>query len=186
MARFIEATNNNINDYECEKVLKEFNSKTSEERNKELEYIILVSSKYLNEDKPELLSKLYVSYLKGHIDWTHFISYSEVIDRLLPNDIDCLIVGNFENVSDNEVSDSLLRMVSLGLYRSVNTEMIDHKDYILTSFGNTFRMCLELYTREKQNSLLYKSIEEMNRRIQSKDKINEIARKANEIKFESD
>ena len=68
-------------------------------RNKELAYLMVVLDKYINLDKPQMLAKIYLSYLNGEIIWNEVMKYSEVIDRLLPGDIELLAVGMRENVN---------------------------------------------------------------------------------------
>ena len=57
-------------------------------RNKELAYLMVVLDKYINLDKPQMLAKTYLSYLNGEITWNEVMKYSEVIERLLPGDVE--------------------------------------------------------------------------------------------------
>ena len=60
-------------------------------KNKELAYLMVMLDKYINLDKPQMLAKTYLSYLNGEITWNEVMKYSEVIDRLLPGDIELLV-----------------------------------------------------------------------------------------------
>lgn len=55
-------------------------------RNQELEYILVLVDRYISYDKPQLLSKLYLAYLRRFIYWAQFTMYAEIIDRFLPGD----------------------------------------------------------------------------------------------------
>lgn len=74
-------------------------------RNKELAYLMVVLDKYINLDKPQMLAKTYLSYLNGEITWNEVMKYSEVIERLLPGDVELLAVGMRENVNYHNVDD---------------------------------------------------------------------------------
>ena len=136
-------------------VIRRFKEKPSKERNKELEYIILIVSRFVENNRSRLLSKLYIAYLYGRIEWNQFVSYSEIIDRLLPGDVEELLIGQHVNINDYDISDSLLRLQSLGLIKSISKGMSTPttlssiripanvvKDYQLTSFGEVLRDCL--------------------------------------------
>ena len=41
-------------------------------RNQELEYILLLTDRYISFDKPQMLAKLYLSYLDDEIIWQEF------------------------------------------------------------------------------------------------------------------
>lgn len=167
LARFINGINNDVAE-KREEFIRKFEAKNFKERKKELEYIILLCSMYLDAKKPKYLSKLYIKYVDGKIDWDSFVSYSEIINRLLPGDIDDLIMGDHKDIEDERVPDSLLRMTSLGLFRGINSYRENEKNYILTSFGSKLRNCLELDTREQQMELLNRNIKKLAKRVNDK------------------
>ncbi|MBO4637595.1 MAG: hypothetical protein J5685_10660, partial [Clostridiales bacterium] len=126
-----------------------------EERNQELEYVVLFASKYMSEDKPTMLADIYLSYINQEIELNEFVSYAEVLDRFLPGDSNTLMKESYNNIDDSLVSDSLLRLVALGLFvaysKDVKTENTlncihipanSKKDYILTDFGRKMKKCL--------------------------------------------
>lgn len=87
--------------------------------------------------------------MNGEITWNEVMKYSEVIDRLLPGDIELLAVGMRENVNYQNVDDGILRLVALGLMVSFpdKTEYNNHtiaiadgrdQNYMWTRFGETF------------------------------------------------
>ena len=77
------------------------------------------------------------------------MKYSEVIGRLLPGDVELLMVGMRNNVNYQNVDDGILRLVALGLMVSFpdktelkNGTMVisdgrDH-NYMWTKFGEIF------------------------------------------------
>ena len=154
---FIERINKRIvNESEREEYINKLNSKSESERDKELELVILITSKYINEEKPQMLADLYIAYINQNISWDEFASYSEVLDRFLPGDIETLFAGNQTCVSDQTVSDSLLRLVAIGLFvaQSKDTDSESQigvlqipanseKDYVLTGFGQKLISCIK-------------------------------------------
>ena len=96
LCRFIDEINKGIiKTKKVDKYKSKFEKKDEKEKNKELEYVLLITSKYLDEEKPRWLARTYIAYLDGKIDWKSFISYSEIIDRFLPGDVETLLQGDF-------------------------------------------------------------------------------------------
>lgn len=153
---FLERIRDRLADEEEKaKHIKKFKEKGQIEKNKELEAVLIVIAHYINEDKPKWLADLYIAYIGGIIDWQRFSAYSEIISQFLPGDKEVLLQGDKYDVSDLDVSDSLLRLVSMGLIRSVAKSVsvgntvgeivmpaMDKKDYVLTEFGKTLREIL--------------------------------------------
>ncbi len=147
--RFVEALNNGMQDeQEREKYILDFKN-NQESRDKELAYLLIVLDKYINLDKPQMLAKTYLSYLNGEITWNDVMKYSEVIDRLLPGDIEVLAMGKREKVNYQNVDDGNLRLVALGLMvafpdkteqKNQTIVIADGRDqnYMWTKFGETF------------------------------------------------
>lgn len=180
--RFVkEIRDNNINGEKKEKFKKEYEEKTDEERNKELEYIVLILSKYLSSDKPRYLSMLFINYVDKKINWDEFASYAEIIDRFLPGDTNTLAMGDQKDVHEKSISPSLLRLAGLGLYRTIKNEepvkvvdstlhvsSQDSKDYQLTKFGRTLRECIGLSSREAQMNAILSNIPDIENRREEK------------------
>ena len=155
LASFIALLNSGITN---EKEREYYKSKVKDNpavRDKELEYILILIDRYIHFDKAKKLAKLYLDYLDESIDWETFSKASEVLDRLLPGDFQELKKCFWNDLDDSNVSDALLRLVSLGLVISHNkgahventSEMLVFpdstvKDYELTIFGQTFLWCL--------------------------------------------
>lgn len=172
LARFIEEINKGIVDSKkIEKYKTKFENKSVKEKNKELEYIVLITSKYLDENKPRWLARLFMAYIDEKIDWKYFISYSEIIDRFLPGDMDTLMFGDYKDIQDEERTDSLIRLSSLGLYSTLSKPVSalntpghimipssDIKDYLLTDFGKKMLNCLN-FSREEETKNIIDSLE---------------------------
>ena len=168
LSRFIDEINKGISDSEkIEKYKTKFQNKNEKEKNKELEYIILISSKYLDENKPRWLARIYIAYLDGIIDWQYFTSFSEVIDRFLPGDMETLMFGEYRDIENEKEKDSLLRLLSLGIYRTefksvsatntpgtIRIPSANAKDYLLTEFGRKLKMCLNFSREETMRGLI--------------------------------
>ena len=102
-------------------------------RNQELEYILLLTDRYISFDKPQMLAKLYLSYLDDEIIWQEFTMYAEVIDRFLMLDCNTL-TGDAEKiiVPRNIGGESVLRLVALGLM----TEITETSAFVRGNNGN--------------------------------------------------
>lgn len=151
LGSFVVALNNGIVDEEKREYYRNAMKNDPMQRDKEIEYILLLIDRYIHSDKAKMLAKLYLVFLDGGIDWNTFSKSSEILDRLLPGDYETLQIGDWPDVEDTSASDSLLRLVSLGLVVSHNrgTTMNNTvgtiiipistiKDYELTAFGEAF------------------------------------------------
>jgi len=170
LGRFIDEINKGISDSEkIEKYKNKFENKNEKEKNKELEYIILISSKYLDENKPRWLARIFIAYLDGIIDWKDFTSFSEVIERFLPGDMETLMFGEYKDIENEKEKDSLLRLLSLGIYRTeyksvsatntpgtISIPSANSKDYLLTEYGRKLKMCLNFSREETMKNLIEK------------------------------
>ena len=146
---FIKGVNDGaVDSNEIERRKKKFYSNVKF-RKQELEYILVLIERYIGLDKPTMLAKMYLAYLDDIISWKEFTVYAEVIDRLLPGDINELEKGSQYDVHYKNASDALLRLVSLGLVvehskgidfdntcGSLNLPDLQQKDYEITMFGN--------------------------------------------------
>lgn len=82
---------------------------------KEIEYVLLVIDRYISEAKSTMLGRLYLSYLRGRIQWHIFTLYAEIIDRLLPGDYRTLQQTPITYVPDLRYGEKYMRLVALGL-----------------------------------------------------------------------
>lgn len=84
-------------------------------RKQELEYLLILIERCIGFTKPEMLGKLYVAYIDGIIDWNELTMYAEVVDRFLPGDYEKLQSAKQFVTVFNLGSESLLRLMALGL-----------------------------------------------------------------------
>lgn len=118
---FLNEINNGIADENERKKYQEKFKCNENFRNKELEYILILIDRYIDCKKPKMLSKLYLAYLDEQIDWQDFLTYAEVIDRLLIRDYELFISDKETFTVRVEIEeDSILRLESLGLLADVS------------------------------------------------------------------
>lgn len=84
-------------------------------RKQELEYLLILIERYIGFVKPDMLGKLYVAYIDGIIDWHELTMYAEIVDRFLPGDYNKLQSSKQFITVHNLGSESLLRLMALGL-----------------------------------------------------------------------
>jgi hypothetical protein len=156
LLNFIVALNNGIIDEEKREYYKNVVKDDPQKRKKELEYILISIDRYINSNKAQLLAKFYLAYLDQKIDWNFFAKASEILDRFLPGDYDTLQERSWTAIDDIQVSDSLIRLMSLGLVivhnnssnynyvidSSISIPISKRKDYELTELGENFLECL--------------------------------------------
>ena len=137
------------------KYINDFSNKNDKDKEKELEYVVVILSQYLGEDKPRWLAKLYLAFLINEIEWREFAAYSEIINRFLPGDIEALKQEEWSQVKDEEVPDTLIRMSSCGIYMAISKSVTapnypgtieipasNIKDYRITAFGKKLKNIL--------------------------------------------
>lgn len=112
---FVEAVNTGIGEVgELEKRREKFLANATF-RKQELEYLLILIERYVGFAKPNMLGKLYVAYIDGIIDWNELTMYAEVVDRFLPGDYEKLHSAKQFITVYNLGSESLLRLMALGL-----------------------------------------------------------------------
>jgi len=113
---FLIEINKGIADEEKRRDYREKFRSNEKFRNRELEYILILTDRYIGFDKPQMLAKLYLAYLDGKIIWEEFTMYAEVIDRFLLLDCRTLVseATSFHTLRDGS-ADIILRLVALGL-----------------------------------------------------------------------
>ena len=114
LAQFVCALNNGVASDDDREYYKQ--KLDSEQRNEELEYIMVLIDRYISYDKPNMLAKLYLAYLHEDIVWQEFAMYAEVIDRFLPGDCSLLCANTDKCTSRKNLGvEAVLRLISLGL-----------------------------------------------------------------------
>ena len=111
--RFINSFNAGIaSDEEVEKYRAKFSGK---KRDSELSYIMVVLDKYIDMGKPEILAKLFLTYLDQVISWSEFCAYAEVLDKILITDLSYLRKSDSYTIHNNMFPSELLRLTGVGL-----------------------------------------------------------------------
>ena len=135
---FLNEINNGIADEEKREEYREKFTSNENFRNQELEYILILTDRYVGFDKPQMLAKLYLSYLDGKIKWEEFTQYAEVLDRLLPGDI---YLGKDGFKYARNKSDSQQRLAALGLLQgTVPNPKVDNGALSFSSSGLNYEL----------------------------------------------
>lgn len=154
---FLNEINNGITDAEKREEYREKFASNEKFRNQELEYILILTDRYIGFDKPKMLAKLYLAYLNEIINWITFIKYAECIDRFLPGDQLVLDSTEIEKAQYNDNYDAVSRLEALGLIgrkvevvpiyheQEQNLELKNSDEYTLTGFGWKLKQILESY-----------------------------------------
>ena len=109
-------------------------------RNEELAYISVIIDSFLDFEKPEILAKLYLSYLDQHISWNEFCGYSEVTNSLLRMDIDYLKDNQTVSTQNNIITSELLRLTGSGMMYSYQNDspFVENEQGYLVMYGSSF------------------------------------------------
>ncbi len=113
LATFVDTINKGIADDERRNYYKNKVKDNPKQRDKELEYILILIDRYIHYDKSEKLAKLYLAYLDQTINWTRFTEYAEILDRFLPADIVALKQFGIDAIDLSP--DRRLRLSAIGL-----------------------------------------------------------------------
>ncbi len=113
---------------------------------KELEYVMIVVTNYLESEKPQMLGRIYLKRLDGEISWEEFSEYASMMNQLIPNDV--ALLKEEHHVRKQSQSRNLLRLVALGLMYEQdspnfpdgdnNTIKDDETSFTITEFGRNF------------------------------------------------
>ena len=114
LQQFINAMNQGIATSDKVEYYKE-RLTNKKQRNKELEYILLLIDRYLHIDKTIFLAKLYLAYLDETIKWDEFVTLSEILDMLMPKDYNVLKSDYTYRINRDNNTDNILRLAGLGL-----------------------------------------------------------------------
>lgn len=63
---------------------------SSGDRDKEIEYLIIILDRFAESEKAVFLARLYAGYINRHLGWDDFRMYANIIDRILPGDYEML------------------------------------------------------------------------------------------------
>lgn len=124
------------------KVLNE-NAKQFE---KELEYVTIVVTNYLESEKPQMLGRLYLKRLDGGLSWDEFAEYASMLNQLIPGDV--MLLKKLHHKRKQSQCRDLLRLTALGLmyeqdspnYPDGDNDTIKDEEtsFTITEFGKKF------------------------------------------------
>lgn len=112
---FLNAINAGIGDEVKRKEYRQKFASNEDFRNQELEYVLILTDRYIGFDKPAMLAKLYLAYLDAKIDWNEFLVFSEILDRFLVGDCCTLCKSSTYATQKGIGNESILRLMGLGL-----------------------------------------------------------------------
>ncbi|MBR3084089.1 MAG: hypothetical protein IKH03_05915 [Oscillospiraceae bacterium] len=152
ISRFLNEINSQIVDEEKRNSYIKIISDEPKKRSKEIEYLLILIDRYLEKEKPEMLAKLYLAYLRGELSWNTFSQYSVIIGEFLPGDYQAFCRVESSLMHPLEVPAPYLRLASLGLLvDSSEEDSVDdtslilagnRKRYLVTEFGNNLKKIL--------------------------------------------
>ena len=146
---FLNTLNDGMADENKRKEYRQKFQRNEKFRNQEIEYLLVLIDRYISYDKPQMLAKIYLAYLRNEIDWLIFCKYSEIIDRFLPCDKEYFLTERalYRTIS-HPIPDSFIRLSAFGLYEEHMTDISvpttlgaitipakQEKTYRLTEFG---------------------------------------------------
>lgn len=164
LAAFIDALNKGITDEEKREYYKSKMIDNPKQRDKELEYILIILDRYIHPNKAQRLARAYLRFLNAEITWLEYAKTAETLDRLLPGDYDLLVSSFPLKVYNSAIDDCFLRLTSHGLIIQTHDSspfvsdgnhgmMITASDierignnqviYERTPFGDTFINCTQ-------------------------------------------
>lgn len=106
--RFINYINSQKKDNEKFENYKKELRGNNDKRLKELERVLVIIDRYIDENKVDILSNLFISYFEEKITWEDFIELSIVIDNIFIKDINELKNIYINNsITMNQIIDSI-------------------------------------------------------------------------------
>lgn len=134
MAIFIERVNKGfVSEEERTQAIDHF-FESEENSKRELEYLVLILDRYVEEEKAGLLALVYCEFIRGNIDLNLLKIFAEAISRFLPGDCETLRNGECFFNKSSDVSECFLRLASLGLMQKIVKIINDSKDVAESKF----------------------------------------------------
>lgn len=84
-------------------------------RKRDIEYLLILLERYIEEDKARRLAKIYEAYLDKEISWDDLRLFAETLDRFLPGDYEMLREKETFQTLRGRDAEVLLRLTGLGL-----------------------------------------------------------------------
>lgn len=154
MAFLIEIDNGNADEEKRHRYVGRI-TKDKRTIQRELEYVLTLLDRYISEQKAKYCARIFLAYIYEKIDWSLFCQFSEVLDRLLPGDMECLCESSLKNADRCEMENcALQRLYGLGIVRPnekprgfdvKGNAIVTQKDgtYELTFFGKSLAMIIQ-------------------------------------------
>ena len=155
-AMFLDELNSVGNSAEYQSRYKQYFS--SGNRDKEIEYLIVILDRFAESEKAVFLARLYDGYINRHLGWDDFRMYANNIDRILPGDYELLKSRRYFSLNrflpiDKKNWERLPRLAGLGLVDRRPTQLDDKGNgtvaissddsYFVTDFGSLFVSIIE-------------------------------------------
>lgn len=141
----LSASNECTNDIQRRHYIKVL-SENPKEFEKELEYVMIVVTNYLEREKPQMLGRIYLKRLEGKLSWKEFVEYASVMNQLIPEDVELLKESH--HIRKQSQCKDLLRLTALGLMYEQDspdfpdgdnaTIKDDETSFSITKFGRKF------------------------------------------------
>lgn len=153
---FLDELNSVGNSAEYQSRYKQYFS--SGNRDKEIEYLIVILDRFAESEKAVFLARLYDGYINRHLGWDDFRMYANIIDRILPGDYELLKSRRYFSLNrflpiDKKNWERLPRLAGLGLVDRRPTQLDDKGNgtvaissddsYFVTDFGSLFVSIIE-------------------------------------------
>lgn len=84
-------------------------------RKRDIEYLLILLERYIEENKARRLAKIYEAYLDKGISWDDLRLFAETLDRFLPGDYEMLREKETFQTLRGRETEVLLRLTGLGL-----------------------------------------------------------------------
>ena len=102
-------------------------------RKRDIEYLLILLERYIEEDKARRLAKIYEAYLDKEISWGDLRLFAETLDRFLPGDYEMLREKETFQTLRGKDTEVLLRLTGLGLLiEDIHRQQWDVVDETLT------------------------------------------------------
>lgn len=84
-------------------------------RKRDIEYLLIILERFIEESKARRLAKIYEAYLNKDICWDDLRVFAEVLERFLPGDYEVLREKESFQTFGGREAEALLRLTGLGL-----------------------------------------------------------------------
>lgn len=146
ISQFLLTIGNECGDEKRRKHYVEVLNENPKKYEKELEYVAIIVTDYLESEKPKMLGRLYLKQLEGSLSWNEFAEYASMLNQLIPGDV-MLLKEPHHKRKQSQCRD-LLRLTALGLMYEQDSPNFpdgdndtikdDETSFTVTDFGRKF------------------------------------------------